>query len=84
MKIERIIKTGLSSADIVVGTSHTLEDFSCNDYVCGSLAIIARVSSAIGLVVRNIPSTKSLTVVTGSTTVGCRSIRSYCKQYGTF
>ena len=41
------------------------------------------VSSAVGLVVGNIPSTKSLTFITGSVTVGCRSIGYYWKQYGT-
>jgi hypothetical protein len=35
-------------------------------------------------VLGNIPSTKHLTLVTGSVTVGCRSVRYYCKNYGTF
>ena len=83
-KVGRIVKTGLSGADVVVGTSHALEDFSCNDYVCGSLDVIGSVSSAVGLVLGNIPSTKHLTFITGSITVGCRSIRYYCKSYGTF
>lgn len=83
-KVGRIVKTGLSGADVVVGTSHALEDFSCNDYVCGSLDVIGSVSSAVGLVLGNIPSTKHLTIITGSITVGCRSIRYYCKSYGTF
>jgi len=78
------VKTGLSGADVVIGTSHALEDLGCNDYVCGSLDIIGSVSSAVGLVLGNIPSTKSLTVITGSVTVGCRSVRYYCKRYGTF
>jgi hypothetical protein len=42
------------------------------------------VSSAVGLVLGNIATTKHLTLVTGSVTVGCRSIRYYCKNYGTF
>lgn len=83
-KVGKIVKTGISGADVVIGTSHALEDFGCNDYVCGSLDVIASVSSAVGLVVGNIPSTKSLTVITGSVTVGCRSVRFYCKKYGTF
>lgn len=83
-KVGKIVKTGLSGADVVVGTSHALEDFGCNDYVCGSLDVIGSVSSAIGLVLGNIPSTKHLTLVTGSVTVGCRSVRYYCKKYGTF
>lgn len=36
------MKTGLSGADIVIGTSHALEDFGFNDVVCGSLNIIAK------------------------------------------
>jgi len=83
-KVGKIVKTGLSGADVVIGTSHALEDLGCNDYVCGSLDIIGSVSSAVGLVLGNIPSTKSLTVITGSVTVGCRSVRYYCKRYGTF
>lgn len=38
----------------------------------------------VGLVLGNLPATKHLTVITGSVTVGCRSVRYYCKTYGTF
>ncbi|MBN2835769.1 MAG: hypothetical protein JXR48_12480 [Candidatus Delongbacteria bacterium] len=31
-KAGKIVKTGLSSADVVIGASHTLEDVACNDY----------------------------------------------------
>lgn len=83
-KVGTIVKTGLSGTDIIIGTSHALEDFGCNDVVCGSLDVIGCVSSAVGLVIGNIPTTKHLTVITGSVTVGCRSVRYYCKKYGTF
>ena len=83
-KVGTIVKTGISGADVVIGTSHALEDFGCNDYVCGSLDVIGSVSSAVGLVLGNMPSTKSLTFITGSVTLGCRSVRYYCKNYGTF
>jgi hypothetical protein len=69
---------------VVIGTSHALEDFTCNDVVCGTLDVVGSVSSAVGLILSNIPATKHLTFVTGSVTVGCRSIRYYCKNYGTF
>lgn len=80
-KVGKIIKTGISGADVVVGASHALEDLAYNDYVCGSLDVIGSVSSAVGLVLGN---TKHLTFVTGSVTVRCRSVRYYCKKYGTF
>ena len=83
-KVGKIVKTGLSGADVIIGTSHTLEDLSCQDYVCATLDVVGSVSSAIGLVLGNISTTKSLTFITGSVTVGCRSVRFYCKQYGTF
>jgi hypothetical protein len=83
-KVGKIVKTGLSGADVVIGTSHALEDFGCNDIVCGSLDVIGSVSSAVGLVIGNISATKHLTLLTGSVTVGCRSVRYYCKRYGTF
>jgi len=83
-KVGKIVKTGISGADVVIGTSHALEDFGCNDYVCGSLDVIGSMSSAIGLILGNIPNTKHMTVITGSVTVGCRSVRYYCKRYGTF
>jgi hypothetical protein len=83
-KVEKIVKTGLSGADVVIGTSHALEDFACKDYVCTSLDVIGSVSSAVGLVVGNIPSTRWMTRITGSVTVGCRTVRYYCKNYGTF
>lgn len=83
-KVGKIVKTGLSGADVVIGTSHALEDLGCQDYVCASLDVVGSVSSAVGLVLGNIPSTKQWTFVTGSVTVGCRSIQYYCKRYGTF
>jgi hypothetical protein len=83
-KVGKIVTTGLTLADTTIGVSDALEDFSCNDVVCGSLDVIGSVSSVVGLVVGNIPSTKHLTVITGSVTVGCRSVRYYCKRYGTF
>lgn len=82
-KASKIIKTGLSGADVVIGTSHTIEDLGCSDYVCASLDIIGSVSSATGLILGNLPHTKHLTIITGSITVGCRSVRYYCKRYGT-
>lgn len=83
-KAGKIVKTGISGADVVIGTSHALEDFSCNDVVCGTIDVVGSVSSAVGLVLGNIPATKHLTFITGSVTVGCRSVRYYCKNYGTF
>ena len=82
-KVGTIVKAGVSGADVIIGTSHALEDSACNDYVCATLDVIGSVSSAVGIVLGNIPSTKHLTVVTGSVTVGCRSVRYYCKKYGT-
>ena len=83
-KVGKIVKTGISGAYIVIGTSHALEDFGCNDVVCPAIDVVGSVSSAVGLVLGNIPATKHLTFVTGSVTVGCRSVRYYCKKYGTF
>lgn len=83
-KVSDILKGGISGADVIVGTSHALEDFGCNDYICGSLDIIGSVSSAVGLVIGNLPTTKHLTTITGSVTVCCRCVRYYCKRYGTF
>nr|QYB19033.1 hypothetical protein [Climaconeis cf. scalaris]QYB19120.1 hypothetical protein [Climaconeis cf. scalaris] len=83
-KATKIVKTGAAGADIVIGTSHALEDFTCNDMVCGTIDVVGSVSTAVGLVLGNIPSTKHLTFITGSVTVACRSVRYYCKKYGTF
>jgi hypothetical protein len=57
---------------------------SCHDTVWASLDILGTGSTAVGLVLGNMPATKHLTVVPGSITVGCRSVRYYCKTYGTF
>lgn len=82
-KTGRIVKTGLSGADVVIGTSHALEDFTCQDYVCCTLDVVGNISTLVGMALGNIPNTKHLTFVTGSITVGCRSVRYYCRQYGT-
>ena len=83
-KVGTIVKTGLSGADTVIGVSHALEDIACNDPVCATLDVVGSLSSSIGVVLGNIPSTKHLTVVTGSVTLACRSVRYYCKNYGTY
>ena len=83
-KAGKIIQTGISGSDVVIGTSHALEDFGCNDVFCGTIDVVGSVSSAVGLVLGNIPATQHLTLVTGSVTVECRSVRYYCKRYGTF
>ena len=46
--------------------------------------MIGSLSSAVGMVLGNIPTAKDLTVGTGSVTLGCCSVRYYCKQDGTF
>lgn len=51
-----------------------MEDFACNDFVCASLDVIGSLSTAVGMVVGNIPQTKSLTYITGSVTVCCLGI----------
>ena len=68
----------------MIGTSHALEDFGCNDVVYGPIDVIESVSSAVGLVLGNIPATKHLTLITDSVTVGCRSVIYYCKRHGVF
>lgn len=78
-KVGKIVKTRLCKADVVTGTSHAFEDFACNDIVCGSLDVIGSVSSAVGLILGNIPATKHLTFGIGSVTVGCRTIRYFCR-----
>ena len=83
-KAGKIVKNGITGADVIIGTSHALEDLSCQDYVCGSLDIIGSVSSAVGLVLANRPSTAYVGQITGSVTVACRTVRYYCKHYGTF
>lgn len=47
-KVGKIVKTVVSGADIIIGTSYALEDFSCNDPVCGILDVIGSVSRAVG------------------------------------
>lgn len=83
-KVRKIVKTGVSAADVVVGTSNVLENFGCNDVVCVNLDVIGSVSSAVGIVLGNILAIKNLTLVTGSMIVKCRLVRYYCKKYGTF
>lgn len=82
-KVSKIVKTGTSGADIIIGVSHATEDLACKDYVCATLDILGSVSSSVGMVLGNLPATKSFTVITGSVTVCCRCVRFYCKRYGT-
>ena len=83
-KASTIVKSGLSGTDVVIRTSHALQDYACSDFVCCTISAIESASSAIGLIISNIPNTKYLTIITGSVTVSCRCVRYYCKKYGTF
>jgi len=74
----------LTGSDAIIGTSWALEDLECQDYVCCTLDIIGSTSSAVGLVLGNIPQTNKYTTVTASITGGCRLVRLYCRKYGTF
>ena len=85
--MEKSVKTALSGAkdaNVIIGTSHALEDFTCNDPICGTLEVIGSLSTGLGLVLGNIPMTKKYTPYTTSVTVCCRSVRAYCKNYGTY
>jgi|GEM_PF-4302205 hypothetical protein len=58
-----------------------------NDPVCGVMDLISSVSSAIGILLREYTYYKKVYYIhtyTGSVTVCCRSIRFYCKHYGTY
>lgn len=68
-KVRKIAKTRLFGVDGVIGTSHSIKDFGCQNYICTSLDIIVNVPSAVGLVLGNIPSTKQFMVLTGAVTV---------------
>lgn len=72
-KVSKIVKNEVTGVDIVIETSHTFENFTCNDPpICGTIDVIGSLSSAVGLALGNIESTKHLTVVTGSLTVSYR------------
>jgi hypothetical protein len=83
-KTSTIIKSSLAGTDAIIGVSHAAEDFVCKDYVCFTLDVVGSTSSVAGLVLGNIPATKSLTVVTGTITCVCRGVRYICKKYGTY
>ena len=81
-KVSTSIKAGISGTDTIVGISHAIEDFTCQDYICFSLDCIGSTSSAAGIVLGNIPATKPLTTVTTAITITCRGVRYICKRYG--
>jgi len=81
-KVSTVIKTSASGTDAIIGVSHAIEDFACQDHVCLTLDCIGSASSVTGIVLGNIPATKPLTVVTASVTVTCRAVRYVCKRYG--
>lgn len=83
-KVSTAVKTGISGADVVIGTSHALEDFACNDPVCGTIDVIGSLSTSLGLILARIPVTKKYTTYTTSVSICCRSVRFYCKNYGTY
>jgi hypothetical protein len=83
-KASTIFKSSLSGTDAIVGVSHAMEDYVCKDYICFTLDVIGSTSSAAGIVLGNIPATKSLTVATTTITCVCRGVRYVCKRYGLY
>lgn len=53
-KVRKIVKTGVSGADVFIGTNHVFHNFNYNDYVYGNLSAIENVSTATNLVLENI------------------------------
>ncbi len=58
-KVSIGVKTGLSAADDIIGTSHAIEDISC-----GTLDVIGSVSSTSGIVFARILGLKQYTSIT--------------------
>jgi hypothetical protein len=83
-KAATIVKSSMAGTDAIVGVSHAMEDFVCKDYICFTLDVIGSTSSAAGLVLGNIPATKSLTVATTTITCICRGVRYICKRSGLY
>ena len=83
-KASTVVKTGLSGADVIIGANHALEDLQYNDPICAIIDVIGSLSSSLGLILGRIPTTKKYTTYTASVTVCCRTVRFYCKNYGTF
>lgn len=83
-KVGTAVKTGISGADVIIGVSHTLEDIQCNDSVCAAIDVVGSLSSSLGIILARIPVTKKYTTYTTSVTICCRTVRFYCKNYGTF
>ncbi len=83
-KVGKIVKTGASITDTIIGVDHTLKDCARGDYICTTLDVVGTLSTLTGMVLGNIPSTKGLTTYTGSITFACRTVRIYCQKYGTF
>lgn len=82
-KTATIIKATLASSDAVIGVSWAIEDYQCQDHICGTLDIIGSISSVATLVLGNLPGTKQFTIVTATITGTARTVRLYCKNYGT-
>lgn len=47
-KIGKAVTIGISGADILIGTSHALEDFACNNPICSTIDVIGSVASTLG------------------------------------
>lgn len=77
-------KTEISGADVIIGTSHALEDFTCNDPVCGTIDVIGSLSTSLGLILARMLVTKKYITYTTSVTICCRTVRFYCKNYATY
>jgi len=82
-KVGTAVKTGISGADVVIGTSYALEDFACNDPICVTIDVIGSLSSSLGLILAHIPVTKNtLLIPLQFPFVAVQFF--YCKNYGTY
>jgi hypothetical protein len=70
--------------DTILEVAFAVENFACNDYVWFVFDILESVSSSTGIILGNIPSTKTSTVSTVAITVMWRSFRLYYKNVGGF
>jgi len=79
-----VLKTCIYGTDVIIGKSHALEDIACNGPVCATMDVIESLSNILVFILACIHATKKYTTYTTSVLICCRSVRFYCKHYGTY
>ena len=82
-KAVRLVKDGAALSGAGISTYNAAEDWICHDRVCFILSTVGGSCDLASYVCGHIPALNCVTYATVPVSIACKSVRTYCKRWGT-